>query len=385
MANYGYTSTGFEYPSLQEVRQLLIADYTQRFGPIDYGPHSVFGNLIGIAAEREALIWEALAAIFRGLDPRTAVGWQLDALGLVTGLHRLPAQRTVILVSIETLEKLDAGTLIIDDQQRMYALLQDVPGSGNEVEVHAQAVTAGAVNPIIAENEEMQYNSDHPDAEPPKLLGVVSVGSGPETDAELRKRIMDPRVSSAFATVPAIQNRLALEVEDVVSVHVIQAFDPEELVNPAPIEKGQIDIVVQGGDNQAVADKIFELAGSGINTVTHNSTVIRGVQDDAGFTRQVGFMRPHEVKFYFQIGLMTPLPPGINQGEVARAVVAKATELFGLGSKVRVNALYCVLSELGVDAVMMLRTDADGYNWFISKQLLPREMPLFNVSRVEVT
>ena len=59
-------------------------------------PQSVIGQLVGIFAERESLIWELVEATYNSQYPDTAEGTSLDNVGTLTGFTRLPAIASVI-------------------------------------------------------------------------------------------------------------------------------------------------------------------------------------------------------------------------------------------------------------------------------------------------
>lgn len=92
----GLSPAGFERKRLPDIQQELRAALRDAFGPINTGPESVFGQLIGIFAEREAFLWELAETVYLSQYPASAAGRSLDGVAALTGITRLPAARTTV-------------------------------------------------------------------------------------------------------------------------------------------------------------------------------------------------------------------------------------------------------------------------------------------------
>lgn len=89
---FGISATGFNPPQLVDILAQIQATITTTFGnDVDQSATSVFGQLAGIFAEREMLIWEALQDVYNSQYPDTATGTSLDNVGALTAIKRLPA------------------------------------------------------------------------------------------------------------------------------------------------------------------------------------------------------------------------------------------------------------------------------------------------------
>lgn len=94
---FGLTPEGFRRKRLNDIIAELEAEYREVFGQeITTDPLSVFGQLIGIWAEREALLWEQMEAVYLSAYPRSAEGINLDNSLEYTGVHRQPATATTV-------------------------------------------------------------------------------------------------------------------------------------------------------------------------------------------------------------------------------------------------------------------------------------------------
>lgn len=89
---FGLLSTGFARKRLQDIKTELEASFRAAFGTsINLLPQSVLGQWIGIAAEREALIWELAEAVYNSQYPDTASDTALDNAVRLTGTTRREA------------------------------------------------------------------------------------------------------------------------------------------------------------------------------------------------------------------------------------------------------------------------------------------------------
>lgn len=99
MANtqtYGITATGFVVKQQSQIISEINAIIQSIWGPnVNLGPESNFGQFSGIFAEREALIWQLLEAVYNSQYPSGAEGTSVDNILALTNLRRLPATATI--------------------------------------------------------------------------------------------------------------------------------------------------------------------------------------------------------------------------------------------------------------------------------------------------
>lgn len=98
---YGLTDQGFVNKSLPVIRDDINAALRDAFGvSIDLTDRSVLGILVGIFAERIALLWELLQTITASQDPTQATGALLAALAALTGTLRPPAAPSLVTLAL---------------------------------------------------------------------------------------------------------------------------------------------------------------------------------------------------------------------------------------------------------------------------------------------
>ncbi len=97
-SKYGVTVDGFVRPRLPEIKAELEAELSEALGvAINTRPDSVFGQLIGVLAEREAIMWETAEAAYYAMYPHTAEGVSLTNAVAFTGVRPVSAEKTSLI------------------------------------------------------------------------------------------------------------------------------------------------------------------------------------------------------------------------------------------------------------------------------------------------
>lgn len=127
------------------------------------------------------------------------------------------------------------------------------------------------------------------------------LGRDPETDVELRTRRIQSLQIAGAATIGAIKARVGQEVDNVVQVNVIENRT-DEWIPPGSSPTGRpphsIEVVVEGGDDTEIAEKIWQVKAAGIQTYG-NTTVV--IIDSNGDPQEIRFSRPTTVHLYVRI------------------------------------------------------------------------------------
>ncbi|MEE8299287.1 MAG: hypothetical protein V3R67_07905, partial [Thermodesulfobacteriota bacterium] len=89
MAEFGVTKQGFNKKSLNIIKQEIEKTLRDGLGKgINLLPEELFGQIVGIVAEREAEDWEREEALYFSQFPDTAEGVNLDNVSSITGSER---------------------------------------------------------------------------------------------------------------------------------------------------------------------------------------------------------------------------------------------------------------------------------------------------------
>lgn len=164
------------------------------------------------------------------------------------------------------------------------------------------------------------------------IVGVT--GQDLETDAGLRTRRQISTQIAGNATVEAIRSEL-LKLTGVISVSVFENNTNSTDGDGRPAKS--YECVVQGGDEDVIADKIWETKPAGIETTTTatgGDAITKTVVDSQGINQTVFFSRPTEVDIYIDITLtVTPQYPVDGDTQVEDAVILYGESL-GVGDDV---------------------------------------------------
>jgi len=127
----------------------------------------------------------------------------------------------------------------------------------------------------------------------------AELGRDIETDQEAKlRRVQELQIAGA-ATPDAIRSDL-LSVDNVTAVVVFENdTDITDLDGRPP---HSIDVVVQGGDEQDIAETLWDTRSAGIETI---GDITKTIVDSQGFNQTVKFSRPVEVDIYITINVTT--------------------------------------------------------------------------------
>jgi len=118
-------------------------------------------------------------------------------------------------------------------------------------------------------------------------LNDADLGRDLETDPELRLRRIQSLAIAAAGTVEAIKARLLQQVDSVLSVKIFE--NRTDVTDGGGRPPHSFEAVVQGGTNQDIGDKIWEVKPAGI--ATHGNVSVN-VTDTEGDTQVMKFSRP---------------------------------------------------------------------------------------------
>jgi len=183
----------------------------------------------------------------------------------------------------------------------------------------------------------------------------AELGRNIETDTELKIR----REQSLQRAGAAVLGAIASQVADLESVLAVVAFENITFLTDGDGRPPKsFEIVVDGGDDQAIADKIWDTKPAGIES--HGTTTIT-VTDSQGFLHNVKFSRPIDINIYLEIDLTTNADfPDDGLTQVENALLAHGNALT-IGEDVIVYPkLLCALNTINgiIDVAIRIGTTA---------------------------
>lgn len=380
----GVTLTGFEIKTYEEILADIHAALRAAFGTsIDLSDSSVLGQIAAIVAERYAELWEVGQATYSAFDPDQAEGAALEAVCAITGTTREEDTPSTVVL---TLTGTPGTALSIGDQVsettagKRFALdnafvlsaatawaittayvVGDLrTNSGNIYRCTVSGTSAGAGGPsgtgtAIVDNtvtwrflgvgtglatlQPATATEDGPNAAVAYTVTVIETpvagwsgvtniedavpGTILETDPALRVRREDDLSTSEGGPLAAVYDRLS-RVTGVTSVTIFQNTSD---VTVDGIPPHQVEALVEGGDDQAIFQALFDSVGAGIGTHgTEVGTVT--FSPDGGVTTfgyQVKFSRPTIIDVYAELDVTYDPDtfPADGEDQIIAAIVAR--------------------------------------------------------------
>lgn len=395
----GLSAAGFTAKTLPELKTELEDGFRAAFGDsIDVSPESVFGQIIGVHAERLAELWELAETVNSEFNPDNATGARLDALAGLTGTLREAAKhstasivatgdagtvlalgRVVSVLGTGVRFATDAGATIaavsawanstpyvVGDRvkngsspARVYQCTDagtsaagpatGPSGTGsNIVDGGCEwkhlgegaacvdvAVTAEETGPLIAAADSLSV-IESPVAGWKGAINLLDaeLGADLESDPSLRLRREDEIRGGAKGVNAAIRAAI-LKVEGVESCTV---FGNRTMsTNGDGLPPKSVECLVLGGADADVRKAVFENVAEGIESYGTNSGT---VTDSDGVVHTVKFSRPNEIPIYVTIYVEKfdqDFPPD-GEDQIKAAIVALGNT-YKTGKDVVANAL----------------------------------------------
>jgi uncharacterized phage protein gp47/JayE len=322
MTTYGLTIAGFVIKTFDTIKTELEQAYQGAFGsniPLD--GDSVFGQLIGIHAEREADLWEIAQDVYLSAYPDTAQGVALANAGALTGHTPIAATYSTVPLTLTATPgtTIPSGSQVgIPNTQTVFITTTDatIPAGGS-ASVTAQAASPGAVSAPAGTLTSILT----PVAGWTAVTNALdaTVGKNQETDAQFRARRAASLVVAEGGTVSATVNHITKSVPGVTFAGGIEnRTDATDGTTGLPPHSIQVTVI--GGADQDVADAIWASKPGGTNTY---GTTSGTVTDSFGHAQTVYWNRGVNVPMYLSVTLTRGAGyPADGDTQVANALVS---------------------------------------------------------------
>lgn len=337
----GVTAEGFVIKTLEEIKLELQQDFQAEFGSnVELDEREPIGQLIGIMADRFASLWELAEDIYHSGTADGAVGASLDNVAALTGTARRAATYSLVTVTCTGAPAtvIPAGRIFrtADTAARFATIADATIEGGGTVAVPCKAVESGQVKALAGSLTVIET----------PVAGLTSVtnsldadeGEPIESDYDLRLRRASELQSSANAALEAVRSAVA-QIAEVESCTVFE--NDTAFTNGDGMPPHSIEVLVHGGDDTEIAQKIFETKAAGI---TAYGDTVEVVVDSEGNSHNIGFSRPDVQDIYCDIALdvdANEYPVG-GDALIETAILAWAESTFGAGRDVTASGIEAV-------------------------------------------
>jgi len=250
------------------------------------------------------------------------------------------------------------------------------PADFNSVEYGSIEAPTGSLTTIVTPVAGLSAVYNFQDATPGRII---------ESDADYRQRIKVEISRLGGGNLEAIVARM-YEVEDV--THVRGFENRNNAIDSEGRPGHSIEIIVQGGNNQDIADKLWLIKGGGIKTY---GNVHLTVVDSNGKTQDSNFSRPEPRYIWVKAILtVTDLFPGDGILTIGNNILLLG-RTFGIADEIIYQKFYCpIYSVSGVEtAVLQLAVTATPSETpsYVTTNIPmdDRQIGLFDTTRIEVT
>lgn len=297
-------SSGLHIPTYADILEDIISKMKEIYGQDIYLENdSADYQFCSIFALKLADSYQALQYAYNSRSPATAIGAALDSVVKLNGISRKEAGYSTCTVKLTgtAFTEIKNGA-VADGQGLIWTLPSSVIiGSDGTVLTTATCATAGAVSAAVGDITTI--NTPTYGWKAVENTTAAIQGNAIETDAELRERqtesVSNPSQTMLDGTRGALR---ALDNVSRISVYEndtnLSAVDEEE--NPYGLPPHSITCVVEGGDDDEIAEAI--LYHKGIGCYTNGTTVVQ-VIDRNDYVNKVRFYRPTYVPVYVDLTL----------------------------------------------------------------------------------
>lgn len=336
--SFGVQPEGFVKPTFQEIREALVSEAQNLYGPINLGPESAIGQELTIRAEREALLWEALEAVYLSQYPNSASGLSLDNVASFVGLSRLPATRTIVEVNFfgDPNTVIPAGSQASTEAGDVFETVAEVVlDSTGESDGQMRALETGPVLALAGTLTEIETPISGWDTVTNPTDGIV--GREIESDPALRERRARSLSLLGSGTLESIRARLIQEIDDVAGVSIFE--NRSSSIDSDGRPPHSFETIVEGGIDQEIGDLLWRLKPAGIETFGNVSVT---VEDSQGELQNVNFSRPEQIFIWVKMTLFGAVDPDL-ESQIKTDFVEYGRSIFGVGDNIIKQRLFTVL------------------------------------------
>jgi len=336
-------AAGLHIPSYDDILQDNITKFKDIYGQDIYlGEDSADYQMISVFSLRVYDCMQTLQLVYNNRSPQTGVGAALDALLKLNGLKRKKPSASTCVVTITG----DAGTIInngvvSDVNGKLWNLPVMVTiGGGGTVDVTVTCQTIGAIIALAGEINSIAT----PTAGWTSVtnVGAAITGQAVETDAAARYRqsisVKLPSSTLLAGTVGAIAS-----LTGVTRYRVYE--NPTDAVDANGLPRHSFSVMVEGGDDNEIADVIYN--NRGIGPGMNGTTTVNITDPETEVVTAVKFSRPPYTQIYniLEIHPLTGWTTALS--DLVKQAVVDYENSLQIGEDVTVSAVYAAaMSEM---------------------------------------
>lgn len=331
------TRQGIEVKSLDEIIDELEKGFRKIYGDnINLDPETPDGQMLGLIAQARSDIENMTTAIYAQLDPDRADGDWLDQRVAYAGLIRKTAAYSYLRSTIITGDpntQIFKGFTVTDKNGAEWVLVSNITLDGNgSARADFRSNLLGQF--FVPKGEILTISTFVLGVEKVEASNDSELGEEIETDQELRSRFKKAHSRNAINSVDAIRGNL-FDLADVKRVKILE--NNTSTIDKNSVKPHTINPIVDGGEDKAIAEIIYNTKGAGVGIQGNTSVTINRDGED----RIIKFDRPVFVDIYAKLTLVRYE----NFTEINLAEIKKNLEAleFDIGEEVYLSRLYSIV------------------------------------------
>lgn len=334
------TENGIVIERLDRIIETLEQGFKQIYGQnINLAPDTPDGQMIGILAQMKMDIEELAENIYKQLDPNLASGAWLEQRVAYAGLVRRQASysylRSVIL-SGEPNAQLPAGIVCTDPNKVRWVLVQNVRlNEQGSIRADFRSEELGAFS--LPENVNLTVETVTLGLETIVTTEAAQIGEDEESDPELRQRFFLSRSQNSHSSIDAMHSAIA-NLPDVKNVVILENMHDYPDDNNVPAHS--LNVIVEGGDNTAIARAIVEHKGAGTGLMGSTEVTL----NVAGAEQIYRFDRAANVDVAVYLNIVRDLDGTEIDKEALKSMLTSKS--FLIGKSVSLSRLYTPINKL---------------------------------------
>lgn len=376
----GLTYEGFIPSTYEEISERIKVRLNAYNPGFDFSPESPDGQLIDIFSFELSQAWSELGLVYNSYNPAVATGQALRNLGLITGISRDSATRSMAEVDLAgTAQTLvPAGSVVADaDGNEFYTTISAVlPTSVDVIAVIAGQIPVPIGSITTIKSTVVGWSSvSQPAAGYEGTLAITDLAF-----RNLRNRTTMRNFTSVADTMVARLFELGIQQA------TAQNNDSSTVPLPDGTPANTIHVTVgEVGDvsDQEIAEVI--LATKGLGCATYGSTSV-DVVDTQGYTHTISFTRATEIPIFMSINVTYLTNDTAGAVEAMKDDLAASINALLAGEDVINSRLYSSITPYGKAQVNSLQVGRSlGTLTGNNVSLLPTEYGSCDIGNIDIT
>lgn len=335
--------TGFHYPTYNDTLEMLVSAMQTIYGSGIYlGQDSQDYQLISIIADLAHDCFQTAEIAYNAQSPVTAMGTGLDYNVALNGISRKPASASTVELTLSGVAgtRIESG-LVSDVNDHIWELPELVTITGGSVKAEATCTEAGAIQ--AEANSITHIMTPTLGWEAVTNEAPARTGTDIETDSELRARQASSTAQQSQSIVGGLYGALiSLTGVTRCVIHENDTSEPDSNGIPGH----SICVVIEGGEDEAVAETILLHKGMGCGTYGDTSVTLEREDEQAD---EIHFDRPSyvdvdvEVNITRRAGYTASIPT-----EITNAIV-NYLSTFTIGTDLATSILWMIAQQVNDD------------------------------------